>query len=147
MNDFMHMIQGFEFRNTFWYLILPMILMGIDIATGFINAWIRREISSSKLRSGLGKKVGEVSVLVIGELFTYALRLPKDTMKFFTAYIILMEIISIIENLDKLGVPMPGRVKKVVNNAYDELKNENDTATEGIGDSSQALTYTKSKGK
>lgn len=147
MNDFMHMIQGFEFRNTFWYLILPMILMGIDIATGFINAWIRREISSSKLRSGLGKKVGEVSVLVIGELFTYVLRLPKDTMKFFTAYIILMEIISIIENLDKLGVPMPGRVKKVVNNAYDELKNENDTTTEGIGDSSQALTYTKSKGK
>lgn len=147
MNDFMHMIQGFEFRNTFWYLILPMILMGIDIATGFINAWIRREISSSKLRSGLGKKVGEVSVLVIGELFTYTLRLPKDTMKFFTAYIILMEIISIIENLDKLGVPMPGRVKKVVNNAYDELKNENDTTTEGIGDSSQALTYTKSKGK
>lgn len=147
MNDFMHMIQGFEFRNTFWYLILPMILMGIDIATGFINAWIRREISSSKLRSGLGKKVGEVSVLVIGELFTYTLRLPKDTMKFFTAYIILMEIISIIENLDKLGVPMPGRVKKVVNNAYDELKNENDTTTEGVGDSSQALTYTKSKGK
>ena len=122
MNDFMHMIQGFEFRNTFWYLILPMILMGIDIATGFINAWIRKEVSSSKLRSGLGKKVGEVSLLVIGELFTYALRLPKDMMKFFAAYIILMEIISIIENLDKLGVPIPGRIKKVVNNTYTELK-------------------------
>lgn len=127
MNEFMSMIQGFEFRNTFWYLILPMILMGIDIATGFINAWICKEISSSKLHSGLGKKVGEMSVLVIGELFTYALRLPKDMMKFFTAYIILMEIISIVENLDKLGVPMPGRVKKVVNNAYDALKEEGES--------------------
>lgn len=122
MNDFMHMIQGFEFRNTFWYLILPMILMGIDIATGFINAWIRKEVSSSRLRSGLGKKIGEVSILVIGELFTYALRLPKDLMKFFATYIILMEIISIIENLDKLGVPIPGGIKKVVNNTYIELK-------------------------
>ena len=122
MNDFMHMIQGFEFRNTFWYLILPMSLMGIDIATGFINAWIRKEVSSSRLRSGLGKKIGEVSILVIGELFIYALRLPKDIMKFFAAYIIFMEIISIIENLDKLGVPIPGRIKKVVNNTYTELK-------------------------
>ena len=122
MNDFMHMIQGFEFRNTFWYLILPMILMCIDIATGFINAWIRKEVSSSRLRSGLGKKIGEVSILIIGELFTYALRLPKNMMKFFAAYIILMEIISIIENLDKLGIPIPGRIKKVVNNTYTELK-------------------------
>ena len=122
MNDFMHMIQGFEFRNTFWYLILPMSLMGIDIATGFINAWIRKEVSSSRLRSGLGKKIGEVSILIIGELFTYALRLPKNMMKFFAAYIILMEIISIIENLDKLGIPIPGRIKKVVNNTYTELK-------------------------
>lgn len=122
MNEFMHMIQGFEFRNAFWYLILPIILMGIDIATGFINAWIRKEISSSRLRSGLGKKIGEVSILVIGELFTYALRLPKDLMQFFTVYIIFMEIISIIENLDKLGVPIPGWIKKVVNNTYTELK-------------------------
>ena len=122
MNEFMHMIQGFEFRNTFWYLMLPMILMGVDIATGFVNAWIHKEISSSRLRSGLGKKIGEVSILVIGELFTYALRLPKDMMKFFAAYIILIEIISIIENLDKLGVPIPGNIKKVVNNTYDELK-------------------------
>lgn len=122
MNEFMHMIQGFEFRNTFWYLMLPMILMGVDIATGFINAWIKQEIQSSKLRTGLGKKIGEVAILVISELFTYALGLPKDLMKFFTAYIILMEIISIIENLDKLGVPIPGNIKKVVNNTYDELK-------------------------
>ena len=122
MNEFMHMIQGFEFRNTFWYLMLPMILMGVDIATGFINAWIKQEIQSSKLRTGLGKKIGEVAILVISELFTYVLWLPKDVMKFFTAYIILMEIISIIENLDKLGVPIPGNIKKVVNNTYDELK-------------------------
>ena len=122
MSEFMHMIQGFEFRNTFWYLMLPMILMGVDIATGFINAWIKREIQSSKLRTGLGKKVGEVTILVISELFTYVLGFPKDLMKFFTAYIILMEIISIIENLDKLGVPIPGIIKKVVNNTYDELK-------------------------
>ena len=134
MTDFMHMIQGFEFRNTFWYLILPMVLMGIDIATGFINAWIRKEVSSSRLRSGLGKKIGEVSILIIGELFTYALRLPKDMMKFFAAYIIFMEIISIMENLDKLGVPIPGNIKKVVNNTYNELKEGESDVEDGKGD-------------
>lgn len=66
------MVQGFEFRNEFWCLILPIILMGFDIATGFVNAWSKDEIQSSKLRRGLSKKVGEISILVIGEFISFA---------------------------------------------------------------------------
>lgn len=116
MDNLMHMIHAFQFRNEFWMLILPLILMGIDILTGFVNAWIKKEIKSSKLRSGLGKKIGEISVLVLGEFFSFALRLPKELMQFISLYIILMELISIFENLDKLGVPIPKFIKQVVNN-------------------------------
>lgn len=121
MNEIIHMVHAFEFRNEFWILILPLVLMGFDILTGFINAWIKKEIKSAKLRSGLGKKVGEISILVLGEFFSFALRLPKEIMQFLSLYIILMELISIFENLDKLGVPIPKFIGKVVNNMDDVI--------------------------
>ena len=123
MHELMSTLQGFEFRNVFWYLILPLILMGFDVLTGFLNAWIRHEVKSAKLRAGLSKKVGELSILVIGELFSYALRLPSEVMKFLAFYIIFMELTSIIENLDKLGVPIPKSIKKVINNDLTVLDN------------------------
>lgn len=123
MDNLINIIKSFQFRNEFWTLILPIILMGADILTGFINAWGKKEISSSKLRTGLSKKVGEITILVIGELFSFALRLPAEIMTFISVYIILMELVSIFENLDKLGVPIPGSVKKVVNNAQGAIEN------------------------
>lgn len=42
-------------------------------------------------------------------------------MKFLSLYIILMEIISIFENLDKLGVPIPKFISKVVNNVEESI--------------------------
>ena len=122
MNDFLQMMRNFKFRNEFWCLILPILLMAFDILTGFINAWAKREIQSSKLRTGLSKKVGEIAILVIGELFFFAMRLPAEVMTFISVYIILMELVSIFENLDKLGVPIPGSVKKVVNNAQNAIE-------------------------
>ena len=123
MNDFLQMMGNFKFRNEFWCLILPIVLMAFDILTGFINAWGKREIESSKLRTGLSKKVGEIAILVIGELFSFAMRLPAEVMTFISIYIILMELVSIFENLDKLGVPIPGSVKKVVNNVQNDIEN------------------------
>ena len=123
MHDLMNAFQGFEFRNGFWCLILPLILMGFDVLTGFLNAWLRHEVKSAKLRAGLSKKVGELSILVIGELFSFALRLPSELMKFLAFYIIFMELISIIENSDKLGVPIPKSIKKVINNDLTALDN------------------------
>lgn len=120
------MLQGFEFRNAFWCLILPIILMGFDILTGFVNAWAKREIQSKKLRTGLSKKVGEIAILVIGEFISFALRVPPEVMKFLSLYIILMEIVSIFENLNKMGVPIPKFISNVLNNVSDTIVNSND---------------------
>lgn len=120
------MIQGFEFRNRFWCLILPVVLMGFDILTGFVNAWAKKEIQSNKLRAGLSKKVGEIAILVIGEFISYALRVPPEVMKFLSFYIMLMESISIFENLDKMGVHIPKFISKTVNNVSDTIINSED---------------------
>ena len=79
------------------------------------------------MRSGLTKKVGEIAILVIGELFSYGMRIPPFIMAGISAYIIFMEFMSIMENLKKMGVPIPGFISKVLNTVDLALKEEDIT--------------------
>lgn len=118
----MELMQKIHFVSSRWVFILPVALIAIDFLTGFVNAWVKRKIESSKMRAGLGKKLGEVLILVIGELVTVGLGLPKEVMFFFSGYILLMEAISICENLEKLNVPIPFFVKHALEQSQEELE-------------------------
>ena len=111
MEQIKELIEQFNFTSTTWTFMLPIILMAIDVLTGVTNAWIKGEIKSSILRKGLGKKIGEIVVLAIGELFLISMSLPMAVLNGISLYIIIMELISICENLEKLGVPIPNFVK------------------------------------
>lgn len=123
MQAYIEVLQSFRFRNEWWILILPISLMAIDVVTGLLKAFVTKTFQSSVLRAGGCKKAGEVAVLGVGELFTCALVLPDYVMIMVSAYIVFMEIMSIIENVDKLGVPIPAFVRDVVNNVDDQLYN------------------------
>lgn len=115
-------LNNLQFTKDFWIVLLPSILMAFDVATGFINAWAKNEIKSSVMRQGLARKFGELTVIAIGQLFFFALGLPKYCVGFISFYIILMELVSILENLDKLGVPIPKFIHKVLNNAEKKIE-------------------------
>lgn len=115
-------LNNLQFTKDFWIVLLPSILMALDVATGFINAWAKNEIKSSVMRQGLARKFGELTVIAIGQLFFFALGLPKYCVGFISFYIILMELVSILENLDKLGVPIPKFIRKVLNNAEKKIE-------------------------
>ena len=123
MQAYIEVLQNFRLRNEWWVLILPISLMAIDVVTGLLKAFVTKTFQSSVLRAGGCKKAGEVAVLGVGELFTCALVLPDYVMIMVSAYIVFMEIMSIIENVDKLGVPIPAFVRDVVNNVDDQLYN------------------------
>lgn len=125
--DIVTFLENFQFRNEFWILILPVSLMAIDIITGLLYAWSTETFKSKKMRSGLSKKVGEIAILVIGELFSYGMRIPPVIMAGISAYIIFMEFMSIMENLKKLGVPIPGFIAKILNTVDLALKEEDIT--------------------
>lgn len=113
-----------KFTKELWLFIIPGTLMLIDFLTGLINAWVKKEIKSSKMREGLGKKCGESFVLIIGQIFTVGISLPVYFLVGLSGYIILMELISICENLDKLGVPVPGWIKKSLKSYRDKIQND-----------------------
>lgn len=123
MQNYIEVLQSFRFRNEWWILILPISLMVIDVITGLLKAFLTKTFQSSVLRAGGCKKAGEVAVLGVGELFTCALVLPDYVMILVSAYIVFMEFMSIMENVDKLGVPIPAFVRDVVNNVDDQLTN------------------------
>ena len=123
MQAYIEVLQSFRFRNEWWVLVLPISLMAIDVITGLLKAFVTKTFQSSVLRAGGCKKAGEVAVLGVGELFTCALVLPDYVMIMVSAYIVFMEIMSIIENVDKLDVPIPAFIRDVVNNVDDQLYN------------------------
>lgn len=118
-------LAGIKFANDYWVLLLPCSLMAIDFLTGFVNAWLTGHIKSYVMREGLAKKCGEVALLVAGEVLTLGLSVPVYIVAGVSVYIILMEIISLFENLEKLGVPIPKFVKKALGNVDGVIQGDN----------------------
>lgn len=116
-------LQGIKLAGSGWVLIIPLVLIVLDCVTGVLNAWVRNEIKSSIMRQGLAKKIGEMIVLGIGELFSYGLVLSPYVMTGVSAYIVIMELVSICENLKKLGVPIPKFVDRALNETNEKIQN------------------------
>ena len=106
-------------------LLLPFILMVLDFLTGITHAWATGHLKSYKMRDGLNKKVGEICILLVGYIFTWTINAPKYLMIGLTIYIVIMELISLSENLDKMGVPLPKPLRKALRNAeYKAIEGE-----------------------
>lgn len=139
-------ISKVQFSDSNWIFLLPCALMALDVLTGVVHAWAFGHLKSYRMREGLGRKFGEVSILVIGALFTQGIGLPIYLFGWFSIYIIVMELISICENLDKLGVPIPKFIKNALGQVNENIQNgrkageesdERGSGTDDVRDSSE----------
>ena len=112
-------------------LILPFVLMAFDFITGISHAWATGHLKSYKMREGLNKKVGEITMIVVGLLFNWTIGVPKYVTYGLVFYVVVMELISIAENLDKMGVPIPKAFQKALRNAEYKIQNEDPNKKEG----------------
>ena len=115
----MENLMNLQFTNIWWAIIVPLALMILDILTGYYNAWKNNEISSSKMRDGLGKKCAELCYIIVGFLFKFAFG-TSSIMYFVVIYVCYMEIISLAENCTNLGFPLPEKLKEKLNNEKGE---------------------------
>ena len=120
--DWNYFVENFHFVSIGWAFILPVSLEIIDFLTGYINACIKGERDSGKMRQGGGKKFAEAICLLVAQLFTWAMALPVAFVYAVSLYICWMEMVSIIENVKKLGVDVPGKVDDEIDHLKDELK-------------------------
>lgn len=123
MNEISEYLQELSFQDGGWILLLPTLLMAIDVLTGIVHAWANGHLKSYRMREGLGRKFGEVSILFIGQIFTIGMNLPSYILPAFSLYIMLMEVVSICENLKKLGVPIPKFIDVALYSMNDKIQN------------------------
>ena len=115
--------QDIQFTHRYWILLLPLVLMSADIITGWIQATINNVWDSTKMRTGLFRKSGEMLVIVVAYVISVAIALPVDVPAWIAIYISIMEIISVCENLDQAGIPMPVWITRKLKKVAEDLSN------------------------
>lgn len=116
----METLSQIHFTAPYWELLLPCIGAGADIITGWLQATINGTWDSTKMRRGLYRKIGEIMVVVLAWVVGVAIVLPVDIAQMAAIYILIMEGISILENLDQAGINIP-ILKKILKKAQESI--------------------------
>lgn len=93
-----------------WSILLACVMLCADVVVGFIQAAINNQLSSTKMRQGLLHKVLILILifvcLAIEVGIGHTVKLPYDipTCEVVCGYVIIMELISILENIAR-GYP------------------------------------------
>lgn len=119
----METLQQIHFTAPYWVILLPLIAAGADIITGWIQATVNGTWDSTKMRKGLYRKGGEILIVLVAYVVGIAIALPVRLADVTAGYIIIMEGISIVENIDQAGVSIPF-VKRWLKKAKDSIDNE-----------------------
>lgn len=125
-------------------IVVLFCIMIIDYITGMISAWTNAELSSKKGIVGIVKKICYLFAVAAAmgvDWLIYSgmtqIGIQLDYTIFFgvlvTIWLIINEIISILENLSKIGVPMPKfllavvkRLKTTTENKFESEGDKND---------------------
>lgn len=115
-----------EYGKILIWLGFIVVLMAIDTTTGFIQAYTNHDLKSGKMSTGLLKKFALLMVLVGIVPLTFVLPDIVSVSVIIGVYVLetINEMVSIVENLRKLGVdtkifnPIMKRLQ--ANNAKDQ---------------------------
>lgn len=102
-------------------MVIALAFNGLDFLTGMVKGWkTDGGLNSTKLRDGLFKKIGFVLCYLLAYLINYAghyidLGVNVNLLPVVCGYVILTEIVSIIENISEInGNIVPDVLKKLI---------------------------------
>lgn len=118
-----------EYGQILIWLIFILMMMAVDILTGFIQAYVNHRLKSQKMSDGILKKAGVFAVLVAIVPFTFVLPNVISTSVIVAVYAWETgnELISISENLDKMGVDIK-ILKPITKRLNNDIKGDDDNA-------------------
>lgn len=99
------LLQTLNFSSVTWQILAPIIFSIADILTGFVQAMINNDVQSSVMRQGLLHKTLIIVIIILSFVadLTFSLNFIS---KIVCGYVILMETMSILENLGRAGLDL-----------------------------------------
>ena len=105
-----------------------VLLMGLDVLGGLIQAFYERKLNSSIMRRGLLRKSGYFAAIALAVLVDRALFQAQPAFRTLVlSYLCINEALSVIEHLAAVGVPLPGQLKR----ALEKLRHGMDSDDQG----------------
>lgn len=117
----MDIVYSIHFHHNYWIILLPAIMAVSDVITGFLQAQINNTKNSSVMRKGLYRKCGELGVILLVWVVCIAIEMPIKYPAAVAIYVCLMEALSIMENLQAMGVPIPDFITKKAKEIDEEI--------------------------
>ena len=96
----------------------------LDILTGFLRAYDQKSVSSKKMRHGALSKISIWCVVVVSMIVSGYLK--TDLTTYVIGYYLIMEIISIFENVS-VFVPVPEKLKNSLETHTSQKETEKET--------------------
>ena len=103
------------------YLLVCNVL---DIVTGFLRAYDQKSVSSKKMRHGALSKISIWCVVIVSMIVSSYLK--TDLTTYVIGYYLIMEIISIFENVS-VFVPVPDKIKNILDTHTTQKETEKET--------------------
>lgn len=118
-------------------LVILVIMMVIDYITGMVSAWINKDLSSREGIIGIVKKICYMALVAVAMGVDWLIYCGISAAKITAAYdmwfgllvaiwLIINEMISVLENLSRIGVPMPLFLTKAVKKLKITVDNESE---------------------
>ena len=121
--DLENLINTLNFSSIIWQIATPLIFSLCDVLTGFIQAIINNEVLSKVMREGLLHKSLIIIIVFLSFVasLTFNISLISKTV---CIYVIVMETMSIVENLGKAGIKIEiiDKILKKEGSETDETK-------------------------
>lgn len=125
-------------------IIVLMVMMIIDYLSGMSAAWATGSLSSKVGAKGILKKVGYMALIVVAMGVDYLICSGIASTSLNIGYsmwfgllvvfwLIINEMISILENLKKLDVPMPRFIEKIISKLKSSVDKESEEKTNEKG--------------
>lgn len=106
-------------------LIVLILFMVLDYATGLLRAWINKEVSSDIGLRGIARKAVIFVVLIVAVMLDRLLNTGTWVFRTLVCYFyIANEGISLLENCAGLGLPIPEKIKDALAQLKDGEKKE-----------------------
>lgn len=123
-------------------IIILIVAMIIDYITGMMSAWLNSELSSKKGIKGIVKKISYLALVAVAMIVDWLIfqglqqiNVDLNYSVFFavlvTVWLIINELISVLENLSRMGVPIPNFLKKLIDRLKNTVDEKGDNKNDG----------------